>query len=543
MKEFPFLSSACVYIEIGQHSLQALHGDHGLELPLERLENGRLTGPCKERLTLTLQGFLKPTSWQTRARAFCAIGARGVSLRRLTLPASSKDELRRLLLLQIESEFPLPPDELAWGYRPLGEKHSPPQTTAATQEVLIVAVKKEVLAEYQEVLSLCGVTPAFTLAALARARLAPQTSGSYALLDVGRSHSELASFENGLPAAVRILPWGDENITRAIEQGLGIGHDEAEKLKLQLHQGLAPEGELGLRARGAVETALDSLGRLVDGTCAAPKIYITGSGALSQDIATGLTTRLRTGAPCEPLEAVKGAGRSAAILGLKRSVEEAGGSPLLILEVKPTNGGASLTRPAPWKWAALAVLLAIASLSFPYAEAIFLKARLARKLSAIKANKGRLSTIDRELGFLQFLKQNQPPYLDVMYLLSKSAPPGTRIDSLSLNRRGDLSLRGSLRDGTQVVDFRSKLIDSGFFSTVVVDDQTPTPDRQKVNVRISAQWKSATDRESLAVGPTAAELAKPKPAGPEMPPGASPPLARPAPTPSRTPPPRPDAKE
>jgi hypothetical protein len=180
------------------------------------------------------------------------------------------------------------------------------------------------------------------------------------------------------------------------------------------------------------------------------------------------------------------------------------------------------------KWAALAVLLALACLSFPYAEAVFLKARLARRLTALKADKGRLATIDRELGFLQFLKLSAPPYLDALYLLSKSAPPGTRIDSFSLNRRGDLSLRGSLKDGTQVADFRSKLIDSGFFATVVVEEQTPTPDRQKVNVRITTQLKPATDRESLAIGPTAAELAKPKPASSEMSPGAPPTPGRPA---------------
>ena len=31
--------------------------------------------------------------------------------------------------------------------------------------------------------------------------------------------------------------------------------------------------------------------------------------------------------------------------------------------------------------------------------------------------------------------------------------------------------------------------DSGFFANVTVEEQTPTPDRQRVNVRISAQEK------------------------------------------------------
>ena len=158
-----------------------------------------------------------------------------------------------------------------------------------------------------------------------------------------------------------------------------------------------------------------------------------------------------------------------------------------------------------------------------------MKPRLAKKLAALKADTRRLPLIDRELGFLQALKQNQPPYLDALYLLSKSAPQGSRLDSLAMNRRGDLSWRGSMRDSSQVSDFRTKLIDSGFFTNVVVEEQTPTPDRQKVTVRMAAQWKSATARAALAIGPTPAEIEKAKnskdaPAGnlpPGFPPGMS----------------------
>jgi hypothetical protein len=90
----------CVYIEIRQSSLKALKGETGLELPLERAPAGGLTKACREKVTISLQGFLKKDVWQPRFRAYCAIGARGVSLRRLTLPATSKEDLKRLLALQ-----------------------------------------------------------------------------------------------------------------------------------------------------------------------------------------------------------------------------------------------------------------------------------------------------------------------------------------------------------------------------------------------------------------------------------------------------------
>ena len=148
MKALDFLTPQSLFIEIGQSSLKVLKEDEGLELQLERMENGRLTNSCREKVTLGLRSFLKlQQRWWVRPRAFCAIGARGVSLRKLTLPVSAKEELQRLLLLQIESEFPLPPDELAWGCLQLGPENRPRNGATSTQEFTVVALKKEVLEE------------------------------------------------------------------------------------------------------------------------------------------------------------------------------------------------------------------------------------------------------------------------------------------------------------------------------------------------------------------------------------------------------------
>ncbi|MDB6077851.1 MAG: hypothetical protein JWO82_1598, partial [Akkermansiaceae bacterium] len=440
------MNSPSLYIELGQTSFKVLKGDAGLEIPLERLENGGLTDSCREKLTHSLRDFLKKKGWQSRSHAFCAIGARGVSLRRLTLPSSTKEELQRVLRLQIESEFPLPPEELAWGYRPLDSAGRPGIVAIARQEMIVVALKKEVLAEYSEILAGCGVNPVFTLAALARNCLCPQPPGSYALLDVGRSHSELIAFDNGAPASIRILPWGGEDLTRSIAEKLGITHQEAEKLKVNLDQEPVARAELGQQIQSAMGAALEPLATAIRSHWSGQTIYLSGRSARHKDIAPQLARHLGGGVACERLELMPGEGRSAAILGLKRSTEKEGGSPPLILRLKEAKGGESIARPAPWKWAAVAGLLAIAALSFPYAEALLLKPRLAKRLSLVKADKGRLSTIDRELTFLQFLKESQPPYLDAVSLIARSAPAGSRIDSLSMNRRGDLALKGSLKD-------------------------------------------------------------------------------------------------
>lgn len=484
-----------VYIEIGQSSLKVLDGDRGLELPLEPLENGRLTSACRERLTLGLEDFLRHKSWHARRRALCAIPARGVSLRTLSLPAATDEETQRLLRLQIESLFPLAPEDLAWGYRALNPAGVPRQQSAASRELLVAAVKKEATEDYSELLTGCGLNPVFTLGALARSALCAQQPGSCAMLDVGCNHSELMSFENGVPGSVRILPWGGEHLTRAIEAGLGVSSDEAEKLKINLSRDVAPAGEPGQKLQSALQHELDSLAGFVQDNWKGPLLYLTGGGARLKALAPGLTKRLGEGVTCQPIEVAPGDGRSAAILGLKESEENEGACPPLILRVSGAGDGERIAGPARHKWVALAVLLALACVFLPYAEALILKPGLAKKLAEIRAAKDTLSTIDRELGLLQFVKTNQPPYLETLVCLASASPPGARVESLSMNRRGDLSFRGTFGNPQMAVEFRSNLVASGFFSTLVVEEQMPSPNQQ-VLMRIAAQWKPASARSA-----------------------------------------------
>jgi hypothetical protein len=194
----------------------------------------------------------------------------------------------------------------------------------------------------------------------------------------------------------------------------------------------------------------------------------------------------------------------------------------LILELNGGQGAARLARPVVRQWAAAAVLLALATLLFPYAQALVLKPILEKKLTALQADRGRLAMIDQELDFLKYLKQTQPPYLDTIYLLAKSAPQGTHLDGLSMGRHQQISIRLKMANAQQVSDFRSKLIDSGWFANVMVEEQTPQPDR-RVIVRMTAELKPAEMRKPLAAEPPGKKTDKSRPGGEEPDSGMPPP--------------------
>ncbi len=512
MSALRFLSPKPLYIEIGHSSIKMLDGDDGLELSLDRQENGRLTPVCAERLASSVKVFLKRHSLAASPRAYCALGGRGVSLRRLDLPATTKEELGRLVELQLEREFPAPPSELAWGWRELGQKQS---AGKSIQQVLVAAVKREAVQEYSEVLAKCGVSPAFTFGAFARnSLLGHTTGGDYAILDIGKRHSELVTCENGMPAGIRVLPWGGENLTSSIQQQIGGSHADAEKAKLQKDRTAAAES--------AFARELEALAGLIRQHWKGGKLFVCGETARLNEFPQRLSRNL-PGVECELIRTAAGEGRSAAILGLKQSCETNGSAPPLVLQARAGAERELANRPVQWKWAALAVVLLVAAISMRYMEPLLFKGRVAQRIAEMKAYREKLPRVEREFLFLQYLKTNQPPYLDPLALVANAAPQGTKIDTLALTRRGDLSLRATMRDFQQAVDFRSKIIGSGYFSNVVVEEQTPSPDRQKMTVRITGQWTPGV--ESRSVDGVLKATEKPKPGN-----RPSPPATAPAPT-------------
>jgi Tfp pilus assembly protein PilN len=460
------LNQPPLFVEIGPDRLQARQGDEGVELPLERGLDGRITALGKDKIIAALKNFLKAKAWQPRTRAWCAINTRGVSLRRLTLPGGTKEEFHERLLLQIEGEFPLPPDELAWGWQPLGQPQ-PSNGAMARQDLLVAAVRKEVVAEYSDILRACGTEPVFTLAALARWNYCGQPADSFAMLDIGASQAELTTFENGVPTASSIIFWDGKN------------------------------------AGSATDVQLGGLAQNVKGGLAGMKLFVSGNG-VSKDFAGRLERALGRSCECKSVETTQAEGGSAAVLGLEKFAAQNGSPTLLIrLQQATVASSASFADLDLKKWGTRVGALVAAVLLLPYAEAFLLKPHLEKKVAAFKTGAERLVVIDRELDFLRDLKLSQPPYIDVLYVLSKSVPPGTRFDSLSLNSHGEISLRGAFHDGQQVADFRDKLIASDFFTNVVVEEQVPTPDRQRVNVRLSALEKTAAQMQLASARLTA----------------------------------------
>lgn len=301
-----------------------------------------------------------------------------------------------------------------------------------------------------------------TLGAFARTHLVPGGEDSFAMLEIGGEHAEFTIVEHGLLESVRVLRW----------------------------PGGSPEGGTG-NPQAARESVWRGLAESVRARWSGSKLYLTGEGARLPALRLGFERVMGSGGTCVWLDAGAGDEGSATIVGLRKVWERSGEVLPLMLELESAPKGESARTSGRWRWAALLGLVVVGLISGRYAEGLVLHGRLTKRLAEVRAYRDTLPKREADLAFLQHLKTNQVPYLDALFALAEAAPAGMRIETLSLNRRGELTMRTTLRDPLQVAEFRSKLVQSGLFDSVALEEQTAAANRQGVNARFVGRWKTS----------------------------------------------------
>ncbi len=491
MNALSWLNSGVVWVEATPRSMQVMRGGKVRTWALDRAGGGGLTPACRAGLVQELTAFLERKPWQPRTEARCLLSAGGVTLRRWKIPCSGEEQTRRVLSLQIESELPLSPDELAWGWTKVGE-------LGVLQDVLVAAVRKTSVVEILGVLEECGLAPRLTLAALARAGcVVPRhpVEPAEAWLDVGHDISEWLSMDTAGPTRLRVLPWSEQSLVREWCLTPGITPDMAEGW---LQRVLGGSGGLEDAAKPGWDAAIRALAGSLSGLPRGGRLRLTGRLAGARLFRESLAGHLGSGVVVESGEHRGDRAVSDGLRRLQDDTKAGAVSDGLWLATAVQEAPTVLNQATPRKWALVAGLLLLGVLLMPYIEAMIFLPGLESKVAAVKARQDRLQTIDRQADFLRHLRSNQAPYMETLLVLGKTLPPGSKLESLNLNRKGEMALRVSTRQPQQAAEFRTQLTDSGFFSSVVIEEQSPTPDRQKVQIRISGQIKPANQRQGLA---------------------------------------------
>ena len=495
------LAGPALWAELVDDEFHVSNGQLERRLTLRRRADGRLESISRQLVIDTLRELAPRAPWQSRGTLWCAVSARGVSLRRFSIPKTPPESLRRVLSLQVEARFPLPPEALAWGaILPIG---TPLVTGDGLQEVSVAALRSDALAELSAAFVQAGFEPVFTLASLVRTPEFPAVPSRAVALHFGESTSEWIAWDGALPGITRSVPCGESAVLASLAKTWNTDATEAARRLREagsafdpaLHQAFAPFHA--------------SLQSLPAADANSPESWVLTGSELLVPVVARLLPQLRPGATVVAPDIAATTTGSAAIRGLRRLTTSpaSGVSPRAFpvrLQLPNTKPSVSLggIPVIPWPWVARAGALVLALLLFPYAEAVLGRPLIQRRLAALQKDRTRLSEIDRRLDFVDYLAGNQPPYIEALYVIGNAAPQGAKLDSVTMNRRGEVALVGYTPMPQQAVEFRTRLVESKYFSSVVLEEQAPVQGGpQRVNLRITAQWKGPAEREALALGP------------------------------------------
>jgi type IV pilus assembly protein PilM len=199
-------------------------------LPPLSVVNGVIQTP--QAVADTLKKIFEHLQIKTKKIVFPLSGY-SVFLKKITLPILSEKELTQSIEFEAKQHVPFEIKDVNLDFQIMGPLQEDPESMS----VLLVAVKKESLSAYLEIINLAGLeasiadVSAFALAN-AYESVYSLESCPIALLNLGAGQSTLQVLGKDGPVFTRDFFLGGQQITELIQSTLNISLAEAEKIKL-----------------------------------------------------------------------------------------------------------------------------------------------------------------------------------------------------------------------------------------------------------------------------------------------------------------------
>lgn len=164
------------------------------------------------------------------------VSGHSVIVKRVVVPAASKEEIEASIQFDAEQYIPFEITEVNLDYQVVG-----PGTTSSEEpgmEVVLVAAKKDKIQNHTNVISMAGRNPeivdidAFALQNVYEANYIQVPHATVALLNIGASLMNINITKGGMPLFVRDVSVGGNQYTDILQKELQLNFQEAEDLKL-----------------------------------------------------------------------------------------------------------------------------------------------------------------------------------------------------------------------------------------------------------------------------------------------------------------------
>ena len=206
--------------------------------PVDVIRDGKVVRP--EQVAAVIKKALAAGHFRP-GEVVAAIAGQGVVVRHVQFPKMPEEELREALKWEGQKYIPFPMEEAVVDFEVI---HGVADPEAANMEVMLVAAQRSIVDSHLAAIELAGlrvvavdVQPFTVLRALryeppGAGRPPAAGNGIVAYVDIGAGTTDIVIADGEIIRFTRIVPVGGYSFTRAIADGLGVGFEEAERIKI-----------------------------------------------------------------------------------------------------------------------------------------------------------------------------------------------------------------------------------------------------------------------------------------------------------------------
>ena len=221
------------------------------------------------------------------SKVISAVPGRAVIIKKIQMPRQDEDELEANVEFEANKLIPENLENVNLDYQVLGYLEG-----GNKMEVLLVAVKKEIVNSFADVIEAAGLTPAiidvdyFAMESMYETNYEPQTAGEViGLIHIGAHYTSINVISNGMSTFTGDLPVGGQEFTDSLRRAMQISDAEAETLKIAGLVSRDKATDLEGLLRPAAQSLAEDIQRTLSlyGAIASEdgirNIYLTGGGA------------------------------------------------------------------------------------------------------------------------------------------------------------------------------------------------------------------------------------------------------------------------
>ena len=298
-------SSSIKIVELKETKKGYLLANYGIaHIPSEVIVDGAIMD--SSAVVEAIKNLIAEKKIKTRDAAI-SVSGHSVIIKKITLPAMTEAELEESIQWEAEQYIPFPISDVNMDFHILEMVAGQSQ-----MDVLIVAVKKDMINDYTAVMAEAGLNPvvvdvdSFALENAYCINYDILPDETVALVNMGANVTNINILKGGTSTLTRDVSVGGRQITNEIQKNVGVGFDDAEILKCGGEvSGVDSKDIDGIVKLGAnaivteVQRSLDFyLSTSHEGKI--DRVYLSGGSSKIKGIAATVTER--TGIPTELID-------------------------------------------------------------------------------------------------------------------------------------------------------------------------------------------------------------------------------------------------